>query len=570
MIRILEKKVADKIAAGEVVDRPLSVVKELVENAIDAGATSIVCEIQKGGKTYIRVTDNGSGIPEKDVETAFLRHATSKISSAEDLDHIGTLGFRGEALASIAAVARVEMITRTEEEKTGVRLTIEGGEIIHKEALGCEEGTTIIVSDLFYNTPARLKFIKSDGAESTLIVDFISRMALAYPQIKMRMVNNQNILFSTRGDGDLRRSIMTVGASGSSEGLLPVEWHDADLHLTGYVSGPGETRATRRNQIYFVNGRAIQNKTLEKAVDAAYKKRVFDGRHPIIYLFLELSPEKLDVNIHPNKREVRFHDEGSIGEFVKEALASALTTRDALPQIQEKVVPPSEGKKLSPQPFRTEKSPLPETQVNVKQILSTFREENKKIAEKAAEFQRESLFSHLGKPFDFDQLSILGVIFDTYIMLQDEDTFYLVDQHAAHERIYFEKIMATYHREDAPRQEIMVPIVFDAHFHQDDWKDALKRFGFSVREFGPHSFAVHGIPIFMDISGAEKFLLDFVDAVHEGTDFESRDVILSIATRACKQAVKGGDVLSSQETELLRSEERRVGKECRSRWSPYH
>lgn len=566
MIKILEKRVADKIAAGEVVDRPLSVVKELVENAIDAGATSIICEIQKGGKSYIRVTDNGHRISSEQVETAFLRHATSKIAEAEDLDHIGTLGFRGEALASIAAVSGVEMITRTGEEKVGAKLVVEGGQIVAKEPTGCEEGTTIIVQDLFYNTPARLKFMKSDATESTLIVDFFSRMALAYPHIKMRMINNRNILFSTRGDGDRWRTILTVGGANAKDELLPVNGEDGDRKLMGYISPPGESRASRRNQIFFVNGRTVTNKTMEKALDGAYKERLFhQGRYPIAYLFLEVAPETLDVNIHPNKREVRFHDDVSVAEFIKSTVEEALKTKEAMPRIQEKSSKVSRLWKLQEESRKAENIGLDEDsisrretgevskageQVDVKQILSTFREENQRIAEEAGKYQA-SPPPKANVPFRFEDLTVLGVLFSTYIMLRDEDTFYLVDQHAAHERIYFEKIMDSYRSGDAPKQEIMVPITFDVPFFSDEWKEALERFGFSIREFGPQTYAAHGIPIFMDLSGGEKFILDFMDGIGEDTDFESEDVVTAIAQRACKQAVKAGDELSSQEAEQL-------------------
>ncbi len=550
MIRILEKNVADKIAAGEVVDRPLSVVKELVENAIDSGASSIVCEIRKGGKSYIRVTDNGCGIPAGEAETAFLRHATSKIRQAEDLDHIGTLGFRGEALASISAVSKVEMITRTNEDKTGVRLSVEGGETTGRESIGCEVGTTVIVEDLFYNTPARLKFMKSDGAESALIIDFISQMALAYPHIKVQMKNNNNILFSTRGDGDRWKAIMTVGGANINDKLLTVDNTEGDRSLLGYVSGPGETRASRKNQVFFVNGRAVNSKLLEKAVDAAYRERLFQGRHPIAYLFLEVAPEKLDVNIHPNKREVRFHDEGAISDFVKTGLSNALRVKEALPQFtsMETKPPKTRTKTKSVTPVV---KPMDESQIDVKQILSTFREENNKIADSVEEFKPTVPEMVPEKPFDFEDLTYLGVLFDTYIMLSDRDTFYLVDQHAAHERIFYERIMDAYEAEDTPAQEIMVPITFDARFVKDDWKEILKRFGFSLRDFGPDTYAAHGIPMFFDLSGAEKFLSDFVDTVDDDTNFQSQDVIDRIARKACKQAVKAGDVLSSQELKHL-------------------
>ncbi|MEG0157378.1 MAG: DNA mismatch repair endonuclease MutL, partial [Anaerovoracaceae bacterium] len=325
MIKILDKSVADKIAAGEVVDRPSSIVKELVENAIDAGATSIIAEIKNGGKSYIRITDNGSGIPQEETELAFHRHATSKITQAEDLDALETLGFRGEALASIAAVSRTELITKTKTSKTGTRLYISGGEITDKSSIGAEEGTTLIVRDLFYNVPARLKFMKSDSTESGLILNFMSQIALAYPQIKIRMISNNNILFNTNGKGDRLHTIATLSGKSQSQHLIPIFGQKDYLTLTGYVSGPGESKSNRKSQVFFVNGRVIHSKVLEKGIAHAYRDKLFEGRHPIVYLFLEVSGSTVDVNIHPNKKEIRFFNEDFVRDFLCETIRAALS-----------------------------------------------------------------------------------------------------------------------------------------------------------------------------------------------------------------------------------------------------
>ena len=260
MIRVLEKNVADKIAAGEVIERPVSIVKELVENTIDAGADSIVVEIKNGGKSYIRVTDNGCGIPRNEAEVAFLRHATSKIETAKDLNAIETLGFRGEALASIAAVTHTELISKTKDEKIGVKLLIHGSEVLDSSGTGCPDGTTIIITDLFYNTPARQKFLKSDSAESGQIIDFMSQIALAYPNIRFRFINNGNVTFSTTGKGDLLNAILSVYKLSEYKDLVPVNRCDDLGSVTGYISKPSLSRTTRRNQIFFVNGRVVSNK----------------------------------------------------------------------------------------------------------------------------------------------------------------------------------------------------------------------------------------------------------------------------------------------------------------------
>ena len=385
MIKVLEKNVADKIAAGEVIERPISIVKELVENALDAGADSIVVEIKNGGKSYIRVTDNGCGIPCEEAETAFLRHATSKIDSVSDLDAIDTLGFRGEALASISAVTRTELVTKTADSKTGTRLVLHGGTVIVNEQTGCPDGTTIVVTDLFYNTPARLKFMKTDSAESGLIIDFISQMALAYKDVKFRLINNGRILFSTLGDGNRLNTILRVYSDVDARNMVPVSFSEGGLQIEGYISTPAFSKTTRGSQIYFVNGRVVSSKVIERGVTAGYKERLFEDRYPVVYLFLRVDPHTIDVNIHPNKREVRFDEEALVTDFISRAIRSALASRDAVvdagnilkdmdkkisaSKVYERVFEPFREKEPEHQVHKkTEK----EEQVDIKQLLSTF------------------------------------------------------------------------------------------------------------------------------------------------------------------------------------------------------
>ena len=330
----LPKQLADKIAAGEVVERPLSIVKELVENSIDAGSDFITVEIKNGGKSYIRVTDNGCGIPKEEVELAFKRHATSKIEKIRDLDSIETLGFRGEALSSIAAVSRTELITKSPEEPVGTSVINEGGNILSVSDTGCPDGMTIVVRDLFYNTPARLKFLKKDNTESSLIIDFISKIALAYPQIRVRLINNGNTLFTTPGRGDRFLAIATVYDPHTAEKMIRINDAEDDIfHLEGYISPPEHTRINRKNQIFFVNGRYVQSKVIERAVSDAYRQRLFEGRYPVVFLFLSVRPELLDVNIHPNKKEIRFDDEDRVSDFVTVAIKKGLNQKDAVGEI---------------------------------------------------------------------------------------------------------------------------------------------------------------------------------------------------------------------------------------------
>ncbi|MEI3502874.1 MAG: DNA mismatch repair endonuclease MutL [Anaerovoracaceae bacterium] len=303
MIRVLEKKVADKIAAGEVVDRPVSIVKELLENSIDAGADSITVEVKNGGKSYIRVTDNGCGIDASETALAFTRHATSKITEASDLDAISTLGFRGEALASICAVARVELVTKTPQAKLGHRILAEGSEILESTGTGCPDGTTITVKDLFYNVPARQKFLSSDSGEARRIIDLVSRIALSYGDIRINLVNGSKRVFSTQGRGNILNSIAAVYGNDTAKDLLPVDSSRDGYIIRGFVSPPSDSLSSRSRQIFCVNGRVVSSKVLEKALDEAYREKMFQGRFPLAFLFLAMPPEKLDVNIHPTKKK---------------------------------------------------------------------------------------------------------------------------------------------------------------------------------------------------------------------------------------------------------------------------
>lgn len=598
MIKVLDKTVADKIAAGEVIERPVSIVKELVENAIDSGGDSIVVEIKNGGKTYIRVTDNGCGIPADQVETAFLRHATSKIETARDLDAILTLGFRGEALASIAAVTHTELITKPKEAKLGTKLLIHGSEVLSNAGTGCPDGTTIIVTDLFYNTPARQKFLKSDAAESGQIIDFMSQIALAYPHIKVRFINNGNIVFSTTGNGDVLAAILAVYKMKEYQDLVPVSYVEDGVKVTGYISRPSLSRTNRRNQIFFVNGRVVSSKVIERGVTTGYRERLFEGRYPICFLFIETDPGRLDVNIHPNKREVRFDREEEIVHLVAKAIKAALGTKAAV----------VEAKNI----FKDEKVPSAKAeekkqeQVNIKQLLSTKRETEKTTVVREPEFTYNTQLKHESdapkarpasstikpeilpvksvektavtpvvlpsekqepvkpaitletpglQPFEFADLRLTGSVFNTYITAEDGQSFYLIDQHAAHERIFYEKLVGEYLAEEKLRQPILTPIMVEVPLavkeNEYDWLDSLTEMGFSIHNFGQNTYIIKEIPTFMSISEAEDFVNTFIDSVSEGTKLANTIIINKLITKSCKSAVKANDVLSLTEMEAL-------------------
>lgn len=574
MIRILDKSTADKIAAGEVVERPLSVVKELVENSIDAGAKKIAVEIKNGGKSYIRVTDDGCGIAADECEKAFMRHATSKIINAEDLNSISTLGFRGEALASIAAISRTELLTKTKESKTGSKLIIEGGQIIENTPVGCPDGTTMVIRDLFFNTPARLKFMRADSAESSSVIEFVTDIALAYPDIRIQMINNDKILFATNGRGNRGQTIATLTSSILADKLIPFIYEEEGITVEGYVSGPGESRSSRKNQVFFVNGRVIDSKVIEKGINRAYSDRLFEGRFPICYLFITVSPERMDVNIHPNKRQVRFYDEDAIINTVRKGIITALDSEEAVPTIKEKAKPYNkiENKNDNPKEVRDA--------VDINSLLSNYeqtKESNKTIFEQntvetpkekeIVETQEQikiAVQEEISKPiftvtepkrFDFSSLQIHGQFFGTYIQLSDEETIYFIDQHAAHERIFFEKLMNQFQSREKHRQPLLIPITFEVSHadkeREDLWLTVLEDMGFSLDEFGPLSYRVSEIPMFMSMSEAEDFLSDFTDGIGTYEDIRDNKTLDKIATKACKAAVKANDYLSKEEIKQL-------------------
>ena len=566
MIKVLEKNVADKIAAGEVIERPISIVKELVENAVDAGADFIVVEIKNGGKSYIRVTDNGCGIPCEEAETAFLRHATSKIETAMDLNSIETLGFRGEALASVAAVTRTELITKTTDNKTGTRLVIHGGMVIANEQTGCPDGTTIVVTDLFYNTPARLKFMKTDSAESGLVIDFVSQMALAYKNIKFRLINNGRILFSTLGDGNRLNTILRVYSDVDARNMVPLDFREGGLYAEGYISTPAFSKTTRSSQIYFVNGRVVSSKVIERGVSDGYKERLFEGRYPVVYLFLQVDPHTIDVNIHPNKREVRFDEEALIINFISRAIKKSLSTKDAVVDAgnifkdMDRRISPSKVYERVFEPFRekTEEYACEKTdekQVDIKQLLSTIKNPvsspfPEPIGEPVLDIYRPQL-----KPFDFSELQVTGVIFDTYITAVDGHNFYLIDQHAAHERIFYERLVGEYESAVKERQPLLMPLIINLSLavseNRFDWLDALSKMGFTIEEFGPGTFRITEIPMFMEMSEAEDFINEFIENINNSTDLSNRIVIDKLIMMSCKAAVKANDKLNSEEINAL-------------------
>ena len=562
MIRILDKQTADKIAAGEVIERPVSIIKELVENSLDAGASSLVIEIRKGGKAYIRVSDDGMGIADEEAETAFLRHATSKISSASDLEALNTLGFRGEALASVCAVSRTEMISKRREDKLGTRLVLHGGEVITHQPTGCPDGTTMIVSDLFYNTPARQKFLKSDAAESGLIIELVSELALAYQDVAFRLISNDKVIFATSGRGDRLDVISRVFPSVDTRNLTAVNFRAGGMSLTGYVSTPALSRTSRSGQIFFVNGRIVSSKVIERGLSAAYKERLFAGRYPLAFLFLAVDAKELDVNIHPNKRAVRFDDEAAVEAFVTAAVKDALGAKEAVVRAAD----------IFRQPLECEPSLLKESEqidfsfsrvplASAAEEIETPPPDAVSLTAPEASLPGTPSKAKLEltppplKPFDFAALTVTGVIFNTYITAVDEDCFYLFDQHAAHERIFYEKLVGAYDREEKLSQPILLPIIIDVPpalaENEASWLLHLEAMGFVIDSFGPSSYRITEIPTFMTLGEAEDFARDFIDNIDSRDDLRNTIVIDKLIMKSCKSAVKAHDRLSDEELVAL-------------------
>lgn len=572
MIRILDKSIADKIAAGEVIDRPVSIIKELLENSLDAEASSITVEIKNGGKSYIRVTDNGCGIGSDEVELAFMRHATSKISSEGDLDAINTLGFRGEALASICAVSRVELITKTASSKTGRKAVIEGSDLIENVPTGCPDGTTVTVRDLFYNLPARKKFLSSDSSEARRIIDMVSRIALSYGDVRINMISNGKSVFSTRGNGNILNNIISIYGSDIGRHLLPLEAAEGGFLLKGFVSSPAASAPSRSKQVFCINGRIVSSKVLEKALEDGYREKLFHGRFPIAFLFLSMPPEKLDVNVHPTKKEIRFDDDFQVEDFVRAAVKRALNVKEALPQIKhENILKETAADKNTSQynteadtpVFHEEKNmyfPASKAeeneQVDIKSLLSDLRQK-KEQEESEADIISQGLIPDAPRqrPFDFKDLEYIGVIFRTYILAADYDCFYLIDQHAAHERIFYEKLLEEYNSKDKPSQQLLLPLSFNASAGavsaEASWINEISELGYKVEFFGNNTYIVREVPAFMELSEAEAFLEDFFIALDDRPDLTDKRVLEKIIMRSCRSAVKGGDMLSEDEIQYL-------------------
>jgi DNA mismatch repair protein MutL len=540
-IRILPAEVASQIAAGEVVERPVSVVKELMENALDAGAHAITVTLEEAGRRLVEVADDGSGIPEADLALAVERHATSKLVTAADLFRIATLGFRGEALASIASVSRLTLTSRPAGADAGTRITVEGGHIGKKSKVGTPPGTVVKVEDLFYNVPARLKFLKQDTTERRVIDTLFTRYALAYPAVRFKLVDKGAPAFQTAGDGDRRTILAATHGVDVARQMLDVFSKEEGIYLSGYISPTVLTRSNRKEITFFVNGRWVQDVALTTALLQAYHTLLMVGRYPLAVVFLDINPEDVDVNVHPQKAEIRFRNPDKIFSFVQRAVRRSLLAYSPVPQMP---VQKLWGNAAPPQPG-----------IDWTLVHSDTAGEAEKVVPHppAAPEVHQPVLSNL------PLLRLVGQIGAAYLIAEGPDGLYLIDQHAAHERVLFEKLMAQHGQNNIPSQTLLTPVVVTLSPAQANLiggqLSILHHFGFQVEPFGPNDFQVRALPALFGQADPASALRALVEDFEEDESPLQNEIESRIAARVCKRmAVKAGQALSPEEQRALLSE----------------
>ena len=608
-IQVLDPITIDKIAAGEVIERPASVVKELVENAIDAGATAVVVEIKDGGISFMRITDNGCGIDREDVRSAFLRHSTSKIRSVDDLLHIGSLGFRGEALSSISAVAQVELITKTKDQTFGTLYRIAGGKEETLEDTGAPDGTTFIIRQLFYNTPARKKFLKTPMTEASHVGDLMTRLALSHPHISFQFINNGQSKLHTSGNGKLKDVIYHIYGREIASNLLQAEYDTPGLKITGFLGKPIISRGNRNFENYYVNGRYARNSIISRAIEDAYKDFTMQHKYPFVVLHIEIDGEHVDVNVHPTKMELRFSQNEEIYRSLFEIIRNTISHRDFIPEVpvteeKKEMIPPVP--KHTPEPFeirrrgqdaffekmkQTSASPLtvqeenlfakplaaeaetntskepiaeinseqPTLENNFKEIVSEIHDIESTPQETAPIYEQqnlEQLDSHFLTKDARKKHKIIGQLFDTYWLIEYEDKLFIIDQHAAHEKVLYERTMKKISEKTFTSQTISPPIILT--LNQDEvqaletYEAQLSMFGYEIEPFGGKEYAITAIPAdFTDIDMKTMFI-EMLDDFANISGKDAPNLIMEkVASMSCKAAVKGNNHLSRPEIEAL-------------------
>lgn len=595
LIHVLDQSTVDKIAAGEVVERPASVVKELVENSIDAGADRITIEIRDGGITMIRISDNGKGIAPDDIPLAFLRHATSKIVTVQDLSSLNSLGFRGEALSSIAAVSRVEMITKRPEDLTATRYVVEGGREKIREEIGAPDGTTIIVRDIFYNTPARAKFLKTPVTEASHVGAFAEQLILSHPGIAFQFLVNGQMKISSQGSGSLRDAIYHIYGRDIVSELIAVDTKEDGISLNGFVGKPSVSRGNRNYENYYVNGRYVRSKVISRAVEDGYTTRLMQHQYPFTCLFLTIDGTSVDVNVHPSKMEVRFSDEKKIYSLVSDSIKKALLSNEMILESSfnkpeksaEKALLEETAKVPKTEPFETrsagmiresvsyenkkEKEALPGVQI--KETAGIFpkpeaetdsSDSSEKVPEKSTDKAQKSHGAYEQQSFLPQFLSkeaapmrrIVGQVFKTYWIFEYADKMYVMDQHAAHERVLFERFMKNYHSRKISSQYLSPPVIISLTMEEErllnTYMDAFEKLGFEIEPFGGRDFAIRAVPYDLGTIDSGDLFRSLLNNLEVSTSVEDLEIYVHrVATEACKAAVKGGGELSVEEAQSL-------------------
>ena len=648
-IHVLDSRTIDRIAAGEVVERPASVVKELVENAIDAGSTAITVEAKEGGIEFIRVTDNGCGIEREQLPTAFLRHATSKIEDADDLNHIASLGFRGEALSSIAAVSRVEIITKRKENLTGTRMVLEGAKEQSIDEIGAPDGTTFLMRNLFFNTPVRRKFLKQPATEGSYITDLMEHLALSRPDISFKFVLGNQTRFHTSGNGDLREVIYRIYGREIAAELVPIQMEENGIKIEGYLGKPVLVRSNRNFEIYFINGRFIRSGVIAKAIEEGYKQYLMQHKFPLCVLHITMDTETVDVNVHPSKMDVRFSDGMAFARMLSEKIATTLRNREMIPDasledeksIQKKeqedrkaswkehtpevfekkreesyrvmeaakyeAVPkdrrefiqksiwqethagiqtslrkpesvseqtevqsaaPAATPESKEDDFFVEAAPPEETKTSVQvpettaadaaQPAAPTQEATVETEPEVANAQQLNLFEE--KMLSMQNRSryrIIGQVFDTYWLIQFEDKLFIIDQHAAHEKVKYERLMKQFHEKSVVSQRLMPPIIVSLTGQEESilhtYEDAFAQLGFEIEAFGGNEYALRSVPVDLYGCSERELFLAVLDELSQETGNRGNFQVIEekIASMSCKAAVKGNNRLSLQEAEQL-------------------
>lgn len=598
-INVLPKEIYQLIAAGEVVERPSSVVKEMIENSLDADAKNITLEIKNGGSTYIRITDDGCGIERDDVRKVFISHATSKISKKDDLNSIATLGFRGEAMASISAVSKVELLTKAENEEIGTRYEIAGGEELEFDDAGCPNGTTIVVRDIFFNTPARMKFLKKDVTEGNQVAGIVDRMAISHPEISFRFIRDGKQVLITSGNGDLKSTVYSVLGKEMSDSLMSVDYSFNDMRITGFVSKPTASRKSRAGQYFYINNRIVKSKTAMAALEQAYKNTIMVGRFPACVLNIELNPAQVDVNVHPAKTEVRFANEKPIFDLVYYAVKTAIENDRTVKEVEfkenpiyrqesknvyqnndnksfqakfdffkKKDEPPSQQviKTKPRENFWQVEAPKPEykiardekpkarVDINIEyeepEEISTAKSED---VPKEREIEKVVITDEKDNENFIPNFKLIGEAFKTYLIVEIENELYFIDKHAAHERMNFERFKA---QATVETQMLLAPVVVnltkDEFIAISENVELIKKCGFELEEFGESQIIVRAIPSLVDGDSVKDLMLEIAQKLLEHkTDILPDKIDWIYHSASCRGAVKAGDYTSRQEQEMF-------------------